>query len=432
MVLSTGRTPSTPSAGPAAGGRRPAAEVRADLTLRPGRRPLVATALLGGVVAAGGVLVVCAALGVIGWFLTDGGAHGSPRDGLRVGALAWAAAHGSGLRVEGSAVTLVPWGLTLLVAWSTWRSAVRVGEAVSGHGPDAARLGDGQRDLVVPTATLMFGTGYVVLAALATTLAGDAVTAPSTPRVLGAAVLLTLLLALPGIAVGSGRAAVTLARVPYGLREAAALTRLLLLRLALVALVWFLVALVRDFATAANVVSRLHADAGAVAALVVLSLVLLPNALACTTAYLLGPGFAVGTGTVVSTGTVTLGPLPDFPMLAALPDPGAPPGWTAWTIAVVPLVAALVAGRHRWRDPVVRWDDALAPVLAAGVATGLVLGLAAALAGGAVGPGRMREVGPFALQTTLHAVPAVAVGAVLGAAVVTLWVRRGERLADPD
>ena len=30
-------------------------------------------------------LLVCLALGVVGWFLTDAGAHGTPRDGLRVG-----------------------------------------------------------------------------------------------------------------------------------------------------------------------------------------------------------------------------------------------------------------------------------------------------------------------------------------------------------
>ena len=35
--------------------------------------------------------------GSIGWFLTDAGAHGAPRDGLRVGATGWLMAHGSGV-----------------------------------------------------------------------------------------------------------------------------------------------------------------------------------------------------------------------------------------------------------------------------------------------------------------------------------------------
>ena len=50
------------------------------------RRPLVLLAAIAGVCAAGATLLVCLAGGVVGWFLTDAGAHGAPRDGLRVGA----------------------------------------------------------------------------------------------------------------------------------------------------------------------------------------------------------------------------------------------------------------------------------------------------------------------------------------------------------
>lgn len=45
------------------------------------RSPLVPVALLGGAAAAGAVLVVCLAVGVLGWFLTDAGAHGTPATG---------------------------------------------------------------------------------------------------------------------------------------------------------------------------------------------------------------------------------------------------------------------------------------------------------------------------------------------------------------
>ena len=60
-------------------------------------------AALAGMFAAGATLLVCLAVGVVGWFLTDAGAHGAPRDGLRVGALGWLMAHGSGVHVEGTA-----------------------------------------------------------------------------------------------------------------------------------------------------------------------------------------------------------------------------------------------------------------------------------------------------------------------------------------
>src|SRR6478672_1447378 len=57
------------------------------------QRPLVLIATLGGACAALAPLVVLLAVGVIGWFVTDAGVHGAPRDGMRMGALAWLAGH---------------------------------------------------------------------------------------------------------------------------------------------------------------------------------------------------------------------------------------------------------------------------------------------------------------------------------------------------
>ena len=80
-----------------------------------GARPLSLLASLAGVAAAGGMLAVCLAAGVIGWFVTDSGVHGEPRDGLRAGALGWLMAHGSGVTVDGVTVTAVPSALKVLV-----------------------------------------------------------------------------------------------------------------------------------------------------------------------------------------------------------------------------------------------------------------------------------------------------------------------------
>ena len=52
----------------------------------------------------------------------------------------------------GARISLVPLGLTAISAWSMWRLGHRVGDAVSGHGPDADRISDGERDFTVPTA----------------------------------------------------------------------------------------------------------------------------------------------------------------------------------------------------------------------------------------------------------------------------------------
>jgi hypothetical protein len=117
------------------------------------RRPLVILGVLAGVTAACATLVVCLATGVIGWFLTDAGAHGAPRDGLRVGATGWLMAHGSGVHVAGAHVTAVPLGLTLLAGFVVWRLGLRLGDSVSGHGPDADAIADGVRDWTVAAAS---------------------------------------------------------------------------------------------------------------------------------------------------------------------------------------------------------------------------------------------------------------------------------------
>ena len=119
----------------------------------------------------------------------------------------------------------------------------------------------------------------------------------------------------------------------------------------LVSLLAFVAALVMDFDTALNVTSQLHTDAGATAQLVVISLLVVPNAAIFSGSYLLGPGFTVGTHTIVSPAVVTVGALPMFPLLAALPDTGPTPAWTSGLVVVAPLVAAIGAVRAQRRAP---------------------------------------------------------------------------------
>jgi hypothetical protein len=77
--------------------------------------------------------------------------------------------------------------------------------------------------------------------------------------------------------------------------------------------------------------------AGAVG-LLVLSVLLLPNAAAAAIGLAAGPGFAVGSGTLVSVHGVTLGAVPALPLLAALPDTQAVP-LVAFVSQVVPALA---------------------------------------------------------------------------------------------
>ena len=55
---------------------------------------------------------------------------------------------------------------------------------------------------------------------------------------------------------------------------------------------------------------------------------------------------------------------------------------------------------------------------------GLLFGILALLAGGAVGPGRMADVGPLAGAVLVHAVTAFGVGGLVGGLIATFWQRR--------
>lgn len=386
------------------------------------RRPLVLVATIGGAGAAAVTLLICCAVGVVGWFLTNNGEYGAPHDALRVAALAWLAGHGSGVHVQGTALTAVPLGLTLLFGWTIWRAGHKVGESISGHGPDADRIADGARDWTVPAAASLFALSYAV----AVIVVGSVVATPATaPSVSGAAVfsvLLCLVVGVPGIAIASGRAAVWVGLVPEWLRDGLAVARSMVTGFLLVSLAAFLVSLALNLSTAANVLSQMHASGPTTFLYVVLSVIVAPNATLFSGSYLLGPGFAVGTGTLIAPSTVVAGPLPMFPLLAAMPQQTH--AWTPWLEVLVPLVAVLTVVRLQRRRPALGWDEGAMRGAIGGVVAGVVIGFLASLSGGAVGPGRMSDIGPHALDVTWHAVTYLGIAGALAGLAMTWWQRR--------
>lgn len=388
------------------------------------RRPLVAVALLGGATAALGLLVVCLGVAVTGWFVSDAASHGAPRDALRVGALAWLMAHGSGVRVQGVTVTAVPLLLTLLAAWSAWRVGHKVGSAVSGHGPDADQIADGERDWTVPVAVTCFAVGYAVVTAITLRLAATSATAPDAGRAITWSLALALLAGGPAIAVGSGRAAIWATVLPGNLRATLATCRAVLRGVLLAGLVALVAALVVDFSTAVNVMAGLRLSGGEAALYGLLSLLVLPNATLFSTSYLLGPGFMVGAQTMVSPTVVATGALPAFPLLAALPDSGTVPSWAVGLMAVPPVAAAVGAALAQRRRPTLRWEEGALRGCAGGVLAGVLLGWLSVLAGGAVGPGRMQLVQPFVADVLVHAITALGIGGLVGGLAMTWWQRR--------
>jgi hypothetical protein len=393
-------------------------------TTAPGRRrPLVLVAAGGGLLAAALPLAACLVVGVVGWFLSDAGVHGAPRDGMQVAALAWLTAHGSGVTVLGARVGVVPLAVTALCAWAAWRSGLRVGAALSGHGPDADRISDGERDWTVPAAVACFWTGYVVLAGVTVALAATPRTDPSLLRVLLGASALVLVVAAPAIATGSGRAAIWATFVPAAVRVGAQGALVVLAAFLAVSGAVFLVALALDLGAAANMMSRLHTSPGEATLFGVVNLAFVPNAAVFTGSYLLGPGFTVGAGTLVSPGLVVLGPLPMFPLLAALPGDGPTSPWVAALVAVPVVVAAVATALFQRRRPVLRWDEGALRGCGGGILAGALLSVLALVSGGAAGPGRMSVVGPPAFDVLVHAITAFGLGGLLGGLVMT-WVQR--------
>ena len=133
---------------------------------------------------------------------------------------------------------------------------------------------------------------------------------------------------------------------------------------------------------------------------------------------------------VAPTGSV-LGPVPVFPMLAAIPS-GARPGGPAWVpvaVLALPYLAGIFAGIVTVRiapTPVIE----AAPLwgFAAGTAAGGLAGLGAAFAGGPLGDGRLSAVGPSGFQVGLVAILEIGVTAALAAAAANwLILRRATR-----
>lgn len=393
---------------------------------RPTRkpRPLALLAALAGFTAAGITLALSLVVAAAGWFVTDGGGHGAPRDALRSGAIGWLLGHGSGVTIDGVALSAVPLGITLLVAWCLWRTGLRLGENLSGHGPDAADLADGVRDWTVPVATGVLTATYIVVAMVVGVLAGGERTALSTGSVVLWCLALCGLVGGVAIAIGSGRAATWLSPVPESVRAGAVELRRLIVWFLAASFVVLLVSFLIDLDAAVNVLSEMHTSPGEAAIFVLLSLLVVPNAVLFSGSYLLGPGFVLGTGTLVSPSLVAIGPVPLFPLLAALPDNGPTPAWTPYLVVVPVLVAvAAVFWTHR-THPTTAWEVGALRGVASGALAGLVFAVLAALAGGAVGPGRMEEVGPVVGETLLTGVVSFSLGGLLGGVLGTWSDRR--------
>jgi hypothetical protein len=175
----------------------------------------------------------------------------------------------------------------------------------------------------------------------------------------------------------------------------------------------------------ATLVGQIDPGAAGALALAAAALAYLPTLIVWTLAVLVGPGVSIGAQVGVTSTGVDTGPLPGFPLLAAVPA-AVPP----WLVAVGPVllvgagvVAGLLLARHREVDGSLGRAAVAAGVT--GMATGLAAGVACWAASGPMGPGDWTWAGPTVapvtgIVTLAVALPAAAV--LLG----SLW-RDGAR-----
>ena len=378
-------------------------------------RPLALGALLAGVGAPALALSLLWFVGLVGWYADDGGSHGTTRSVLRVGADAWLLAHGSPLSLRDTVVTASPLGLTLLCGFLAYRLARRA--ALACEVEDLRSVGLG---------TVVLAGSYAAVALLVAVLAGAPVAEPGLGSAFLGGAVVGGLFGSAGLLRGAGRAGELRLRIPVPVLSAgyAALTVLVLMVAAGALLT--AAGLVVHWSAATEVVESLDLDLTGGLLSLLLLVGIAPNVVLLASTYLLGSGFAVGTGTMVSPSEVVLGPVPSVPVLAALPDDGWAPGWTVALLAV-PVLVALAAGFLAGRVlPTGSYSTAAGRGLAGGLGAAVMLTVAAWVAGGSIGPGRMRDLGIPVWDTLTSAALPLALGSLVGALGATWWTRRHE------
>lgn len=387
---------------------RPVAAPPAPPPLRSNSRRLALYGLLGAAWTAGIGLAALVAVSVAGWFAADTGTFS---DAVRIGGLAWLVGNASGLELSAASISLVPLGSVLLVGWLLHRAGRWVGSSAAATST--------WTDLGVGAGALAGGYAAIATAVCLATSTGAAHAGPV--RTVGVTLLLGAGFGGVGTLRGAGRVSDLVALLPVEVRAAGVGGGAGMLALITASGVLFTASLIASYSTAVTLAEGMHAGlvGGAIATLI--GLALMPNAVLFAGAFLCGPGFAVGSGTVVAPGNVSTGPMPGFPLLAAVPRSAGSP-WLETVLLLVPVAAGAVAGLVAVRRfAVLSVSAAAVRGGLAGLTAGIGFGLLTQLSGGSVGPGRMQDVGPLPTVLLVCALACLAGGAVASAG--GSWVR---------
>jgi putative intracellular protease/amidase len=384
-------------------------------------RPLIVTGAIAASAATASGLAVIVVLVLIGWIAAPHAGLGLPSV-LRTAAVLWLVGQHVGFTLRGTGpVGMLPLGLVLLPGALLWRA-----------GRWVVSTGAVQRLRHVGSAALALALPYSLLTAVLALASHSAQISASVPE----AALCGLLVGLCAGGLGAARA---LAPWPRLIQLLPARPRSVITAVAgAVGLLVAAGALLAGTALAMHLheAGLLQDSLGAgwigTVLLVLLQVGYVPNAVAWAISFTLGPGFSVGVGTIVAPTGASLGPLPAFPLLAALP-PGVHPAMPAWLAPAVLALPYLAGGVGGWllikTAPTLSLEAAPLWGMVTGVLAGGLLGLLAAFSGGPLGTGRMSAVGPSGWQVAAVASLELGIGAAITAGVVNYFTLRRARPA---
>ncbi|MFG2511577.1 DUF6350 family protein, partial [Streptomyces sp. NPDC048584] len=418
------------------------------------RSPGLASAVLGGALAAGLGLAALTVLVILLWISSPYPDSG-PGGALHIAAATWLLAHGAELiRADTLSGTPAPLGVSplLLLALPVWLLHRAARDAAEGGAGSAG--GDAP---LVPGRTAWAGTvaGYLAVGTPAALYcAGGDALRPAWPWTGLCVPLVAGLAAGAGVWTAYGRPSGPLERplgaaLPRRLRHlvlgpdgrpgvvarAAAAGALVLTGGGALLLT---VSLARHGGEARQAFARLTEGWSGWLAVLLLCVTLAPNAAVWAAAYALGPGFLLGTGTRVTPLFSEPAPLlPPFPLLAAVPDAGAGTA-VNWAAGVLPVTAGLVTGWFVGRGatrsgppPGPAWAPgrtAAAATLAAALCAA-ALSLLTALASGPLGTGSLSRFGPVWWQAGAATLTWLTLVAVPTSLTVRAWRRRPREAA---
>ncbi len=372
--------------------------------------------LLAG--AMGAILIGYALLVPVAALMLLSGGGGSLDLSFAIAVPMWLAAHQIPVEVEGRALGVLPLLPTVVVV-----VVVALAAAWS-----VRRLGGRIRHDAGPVVASQAGAAAVVAVLAGALLPGDVSVTTPWASMVGAGLL-------AGLAAGAGVLRVCglpprWTRALPGRPRAALLgARAAAAGLLLSGAVVVVLALAVRAGAVADSFAGLAPDPGASAGVLLLCVGYLPNALVAGVSWSLGPGFAVGAAEY-GPFDVAAGPLPPFPLFAAVPAEPVP-GWTA-LVLLLPVGAGVAAGLvcRRALGAEAPLRERLVAAGAAAGATAVGAGIVAAVAGGSLAGGPYDPVSLSPVGVALTALLLLGVPATIAAAGVDELLGRRPSVRD--